>query len=315
MLNDLVSYILENIFNLNLETRLGESIHFFFYDTIKILLLLCVMIFSISYLRSYFPPEKVKDKITKMKGIKSYFFAAILGVLSPFCSCSTVPIFIGFVETRIPLGVTFTFLITSPIVNEVALGWLYLQFGPWIALLYTVAGITIGIISGLIIEKLNLKHLIEPSVFEMTSKRQLTATMSQKDRLDFAIYSVKEVFERVWKFVIIGISLGAVIHGLVPEDLVVEYAGPNNPFAVFTAVILGIPLYSNAAGTIPIIEALINKGLGVGTALAFLMSVVTLSLPEMILLKKVIQPKLIAIFVLITGSAILVTGYLFNLLI
>lgn len=314
MLSDFVAYIVENLLKLNMNTRFGESIHFLIYDTIKILLLLSIMIFFISFIRSFFPPEKVKDTITKMKGIKSYFFAALLGVVSPFCSCSTVPIFIGFVETGIPLGVTFTFLITSPIVNEIALIWLLAEFGPFVAIVYTVAGITIGMVSGMIIEKLNLKHLIEPSVFEMHSKNKLSTEMTFQERISFAVYSVKDIFQRVWKFVIIGISLGALIHGYMPEDLIVKYAGPNNPFAVFAAVLLGIPLYSNAAGTIPIIEALMNKGIGVGTALAFFMSVVALSLPEMILLKKVMKPKLIGIFVLITGTAILFTGYLFNII-
>ena len=314
MLRNFVTYIVENLLKINMNTRFGESIHFLIYDTIKILLLLSIMIFFISFIRSFFPPEKVKDTITKMKGIKSYFFAALLGVVSPFCSCSTVPIFIGFVETGIPLGVTFTFLITSPIVNEIALIWLFAEFGPLVAIVYTIAGITIGMVSGMIIEKLNLNHLIEPSVFEMHSKNRLSTNMTFQGRISFSIYSVKEIFQRVWKFVIIGISIGALIHGYMPEDLIVKYAGPNNPFAVFAAVVLGIPLYSNAAGTIPIIEALMNKGIGVGTALAFFMSVVALSLPEMILLKKVIKTKLIGIFVLITGIAILFTGYLFNLI-
>lgn len=314
MLYNFAQYVVEELLNLSMDTHLGGSVHFFIYDTLKIILLLSFMIFTISYIRSYFPPEKVKNMINKHNGFVAHVFAAILGVLSPFCSCSTVPIFIGFVESGIPLGVTFTFLITSPIVNEIAIGFLFISFGPKIAIIYTVSGMVIGIFAGMVIEKLNLIHLVEPYVFELHSDATYQQKMTQGDRIDFAVGAVKDIVQRVWIFIIIGIGLGAVIHGYAPEALMVKYAGPNNPLAVFVAVAVGIPLYSNAVGTIPIVEALINKGVGVGTALAFMMSVVALSMPELILLKQVIKPKLIAIFVAIAGTSILIVGYLFNII-
>ncbi len=217
-------------------------------------------------------------------------------------------------ESGIPLGVTFTFLVTSPIVNEIALGFLFITFGPKIAIVYTLAGIIIGVISGIIIEKLHLEHLVEEYVYQIHSAEVEIEKLNFKSRIKFSLNAVWDIVKRVWVYVIIGIAIGAAIHGYAPSDYLVRYAGPNNPFAVFVAVVLGIPLYSNAVGTIPIVEALIGKGVGVGTALAFMMSVVALSLPEMILLKKVIKPKLIAIFVAITGIAIILVGYLFNII-
>ncbi|WP_432662321.1 permease [Wukongibacter baidiensis] len=225
-----------------------------------------------------------------------------------------MPIFIGFVESGIPLGVTFTFLVTSPIVNEIAIGFLFISFGLKIAILYTVAGMVIGIISGMIIEKLNLTHLVEEYVYQMHVGQAETPDMDLKERASFALDAVKDIVKRVWIYVLVGIGIGAVLHGWFPRDLIVKYTGPDNHFAVFASVLLGIPLYSNAVGTIPIIEALIAKGAGVGTALSFMMSVVALSAPEMILLKQVIKPKLIAIFVAITGTSIILVGYLFNII-
>lgn len=225
-----------------------------------------------------------------------------------------MPIFIGFVESGIPLGVTFTFLVTSPIVNEIALGWLLSYFGIKIAILYTGAGMLIGIISGILIEKLNLTHLVEEYVYQIHMDDAEIEDMNAKQRTNFALDAVKDIVKRVWPYIVAGIFIGAIIHGYAPEEFLVKYAGPNNPFAVFVGVVLGIPLYSNAVGTIPIIEALIGKGVGVGTALSFMMSVVALSLPEMILLKQVIKPKLIAIFVAITGVSIILVGYLFNII-
>lgn len=217
-------------------------------------------------------------------------------------------------ESGIPLGVTFTFLVTSPIVNEIALGFLFITFGPKIAIIYTLAGMLIGIVAGLLIEKLNLTHLVEEYVYQIHMGDSEVEEMNMKSRLTFALKAVKDIVQRVWIYVVVGIAIGAFIHGYAPSDYLVKYAGPNNPLAVFVAVALGIPLYSNAVGTIPIVEALIGKGVGVGTALAFMMSVVALSLPEMILLKKVIKPKLIAIFVTITGISIVIVGYLFNII-
>lgn len=312
MILKFADYFVYELIKLSPESQLGESFHFFVYDTIKIIILLSVMIFSISMVRSFFPAVKVKKTLEKIHSSFAYLMAAVLGVLSPFCSCSTVPIFIGFVESGIPLGVTFTFLVTSPIVNEIAIGFLFLTFGLRIAVIYTVAGMAVGILSGFIISKLHLEHLVEEYIYEMQAKESFVPERSFRDRIDFALGEVRDIVQRVWKFIVVGISLGALIHGFVPENFLVDYAGPNNPLAVFVSVAAGIPMYSNAIGTIPIIEALIAKGVGVGTGLAFMMSVVALSLPQMILLKQVIKPKLIGIFVGITGSAILMVGYLFN---
>ncbi|HKL40986.1 MAG TPA: permease [Clostridia bacterium] len=314
MILKFADYFVYELMKLSPETQVGESIHFFVYDTIKIIILLSVMIFTISMIRSFFPAVKVKKTLQKIHSSFAYLMAAVLGVLSPFCSCSTVPIFIGFVESGIPLGVTFTFLVTSPIVNEIAIGFLFLTFGLRVAVIYTVAGMFVGILSGVVISKLHLEHLVEEYIYEMQAKESFVPERSFRDRIDFAVSEVKDIVSRVWKFVVVGISLGALIHGFVPQGFLVEYAGPNNPLAVFVSVAAGIPMYSNAIGTIPIIEALIAKGVGVGTGLAFMMSVVALSLPQMILLKQVIKPKLIGIFVGITGSGILMVGYLFNYL-
>ncbi len=311
----LIDYLVYDLMNLKPDTNLGSSVHFFIYDTLKIIILLSVMIFLISMIRSFFPAEKVKETLNKFHSSVAYIIAACLGVVSPFCSCSTVPIFIGFVESGIPLGVTFTFLITSPIVNEIAIGFLFLTFGLKIAVIYTISGMVIGIVSGYIISKLHLEHLVEEYIYEMQAKEAYIQKRNFKDRIEFSIGEVKSIVLRVWKFVVIGISLGALIHGFVPDNFLTTYAGKDNPFAVFVSVAAGIPMYSNAVGVIPIIEALINKGVGVGTGLAFMMSVVALSLPEMILLKQVIKPKLIIIFVSITGTSILLVGYLFNYII
>ncbi len=305
-------WVTTGVFKLEVGSHVHESLHFFVYDSLKIIVLLSFMIFTISLIRSFFPPERVKLLLSKTNGLFKHLLAASLGVLSPFCSCSTVPIFIGFVESGIPLGVTFTFLVTSPIVNEIAIGFLIMSFGLKVAVIYTLAGMCIGMFSGYVIDKLHLEHLVESYIYEMQAGETIVPDMTTKDRIEFAIQNVKDITGRVWKFVLVGIGIGALVHGYAPADILATYAGPDQPLAVFVAVATGIPLYSNAVGTIPIVEALILKGVGVGTALAFMMSVVALSLPEIILLKQVIKPKLIAIFIGITGFGILSVGYLFN---
>ncbi len=307
-----VRWIIESIFHLDTATRLGDSIHFFFYDTIKIVIMLSIMIFLISYVRSYFPPERTKKILERFGGIKGNIMASLLGIVTPFCSCSSVPLFIGFVEAGIPLGVTFSFLITSPIVNEAAFALLLASFGWKIALIYVVTGVTIGVIGGTIIGALKMEDQVESYVYEIQGAEIEIQTMTQQDRLVFAIDNVKDIVSRIWLFLIIGIGIGAFIHGWAPEKLLSEIAGPNNPFAVIVAVVFGVPLYSNALGTIPIAEALINKGVGIGTALAFMMATTALSFPEMVLLRKVIKPKLIAAFVIVSGIGIMLVGYLFN---
>jgi len=306
---DLLVY---NWMGLDSATRLGESVHFFFYDTIKIIFLLSIMIFVISIIRSYFPPEKTKKLLSNYKKFTAHFMASILGVVTPFCSCSSVPIFIGFVESGIPLGVTFSFLITSPIVNEVALVMLYTIFGWRIGTLYLISGILVGVIGGIVIEKLGMEKYVEEYVYQISTGEDEIEELEWSDRIAFAKGEVKEIVGRVWKYVIIGIGLGALIHGYAPADLLAQYAGPNNPLSVIAAVAVGIPLYANAVGTIPIVEALMGKGVALGTALSFMMATTALSLPAMIILRKVIKPKLITVFVTVVGVSIIGVGYMFN---
>jgi uncharacterized membrane protein YraQ (UPF0718 family) len=296
-------------------TRLGEALDFFFYDTMKVFLLLIVIIFVVAIIRSFFPPERSRKLLGHRREYVGNFLAALLGIVTPFCSCSAVPMFIGFIESGLPLGVTFSFLISSPTVNEVALVMLWGLFGWKIALLYTATGVAIAFFAGIIIGKLKLEHLVEEYVYQIKMGETEMSVPTWKERIEYAWGYTKDIFRRVWLFVLIGIGLGAWIHGYVPMDFVVKYAGPGNPFAVFVAVLIGIPLYSNAAGTIPIVQALVEKGLPMGTALAFMMSIVAISAPEMIILRKVIKPKLIAIFTGIVTVAIIIVGYLFNVLI
>ncbi|MCT4509645.1 MAG: permease [Tepidibacter sp.] len=311
-LNNLVRLLVENVFGISMGTKAGDSIHFFIYDTIKIVILLGIMIFIISYIRSYFSPEKTKKILERFLGISGNIMASLLGIVTPFCSCSSVPLFIGFVEAGIPIGVTFSFLITSPIVNEAAFAILLASFGWKIAVVYVITGVVVGVIGGVLIGSLGLEDQVEEYVYQIKMGESEIEELNKKQRIDFAIQNVKDIIKRIWIYLIIGIGIGALIHGWAPEEILSKYAGPNNPLAVIVAVVVAIPLYSNALGTIPIAEALIIKGVGIGTALAFMMATTALSLPEMILLRKVIKPKLIAVFVAITGVSIILVGYMFN---
>lgn len=311
-LDRLITLLVENVFGVSMETHLGGSLHFFFFDTIKIIILLIIMIFTISFIRSFFPPEKTKKTLSRFKGIKGNFAASLLGIVTPFCSCSSVPIFIGFVEGGVPLGLTFSFLITSPIVNEAAFAILLAAFGWKIALIYVVTGVLVGVTGGIIIDKLKMEKHVEEYVYEIRGIDSEPEKMTFRSRVTSSWQNTTSIIKKIWLFLLIGIGIGAAIHGWVPTDFLAKYAGPGNPFGVIVGVIAGIPLYSNALGTIPIAEALIGKGVGIGTALSFMMAVTALSLPEMILLRKVIKPKLIAAFVIITGIGIILTGYLFN---
>lgn len=311
-LDVLIKALTENVFGLSINSKVGSSVHFLIYDVIKILILLTIMIFVISYIRSYFPPERTKKILEKFNNITGNIMASLLGIVTPFCSCSSVPLFIGFVEAGIPLGVTFSFLITSPIVNEAAFAILLATFGWKIAVVYVITGVVVGTIGGIIIGALKMEGHVEEYVYKIQMKETKIENMTKQDRVKFAWQNVKDIINRIWIFLLIGIGIGALIHGWAPAPILARYAGPDNPLAVLVAVVLGIPLYSNALGTIPIAEALINKGVGIGTAIAFMMAVTALSLPEMILLRKVIKPKLITLFVIITGIAIVLVGYLFN---
>jgi len=303
-----------DLFGMARDTRLSGALEFFIYDTIKIFLLLSVIIFAVSVIRSYFPPERTKRILSHKREFIGNILAALLGIVTPFCSCSAVPLFIGFVEAGVPLGVTFSFLISSPMVNEVAVVLLWGLFGWKIALIYMGTGLLVAIIAGMIIGKLKLEKWVEEYVYKIKSMGAVIDIAKQafKDRLVYARENTTDILKKVWAYVVVAIGIGGFIHGYVPEDFLVKYAGPQNPFGVPVAVALGVPLYSNAAGVIPIVYALMEKGMSMGTVLAFMMAVTALSLPEMIILRKVLKIKLLAVFVGIMTFTIIGVGYLFN---
>lgn len=275
--------------------------------------MLMLIIYVVSIIRSFFPPERAKRILSGRAQFAGNLLAALLGIVTPFCSCSAVPLFIGFIESGVPLGVTFSFLISSPMVNEVALVLLWGLFGWKIALLYVATGVTVAIIAGIIIGRLRLEHLVEEYVYQI--KVGVAATEerpSWRNRHTYAVQYTRDILRKVWPYVVVGIGIGGFIHGYAPEDFLVRYAGRDNLFAVPLAVAIGVPLYSNAAGTIPIVQALMEKGLPVGTTLAFMMAVTALSLPEMIILRRVLKLRLISIFVGIMTVTIMFVGYLFN---
>lgn len=305
------------LLGLNRESSLGEALNFFIYDVPKILLLLTGMIFCISIAQTFIDTQKVRSIVEKRGEGVGNLMASLFGAITPFCSCSSVPLFIGFVEAGIPLGITFSFLITSPIMNEVALVLLLGLFGWQVALMYLVSGILIGVIAGMILGRLKLERYVEDFVFQVKVKKSVTNIVEEKptwlQRFNEATEKTREIVGKVWLFVIVGIGIGAIIHGFIPEDALVNIMGEEAWWSVPISVLLGVPLYSNAAGVIPIVSALLDKGASLGTALAFMMSVVALSLPEMIILRRVLKPQLLVIFAGVVALSILITGYLFNL--
>ncbi|AKB73864.1 Transporter [Methanosarcina lacustris Z-7289] len=304
------------VFGIMPATHLAASVNFIIYDVLKIFVLLSVMIFAVSYIRTYITPEKTRKVLGGKTGLHYHLIASLIGAVSPFCSCSSVPLFIGFVEAGIPLGVTFSFLITSPLVNEAAVAVLWATIGLKATVIYVVSGIVLGVLGGYVIGVLKLERYVEDFVYKIKVGKQTNEqeSLTIKERTDLAIESVKDIMGRVWIYVIIGVTIGGIFHGYAPEGILEKYAGKDNLLAVPIAVLIGIPLYSNVMGMIPIVESLIGKGLPIGTSLAFLMSVTAVSLPEMIILKKVLKKELIAIFVLIVTLSIIFTGYLFNIL-
>jgi len=313
MLKNISHYFTYKLLKLEYGTRLGDAIDFFIYDTLKIFLLLSVIIFVVSVVRSYFPPEKTKRILSHKKEFVGNILAAMLGVVTPFCSCSAVPLFIGFLEAGVPLGVTFSFLISSPMVNEVAVVLLLGLFGWKIAAIYTGTGLFVAVFGGLIIGKLKLEKWVEEYVYHFKNGQEYDiAGQAFKERLQYAKENTVDILKRIWLFIFIAIGIGGFIHGYVPEDFLVHYAGPGNPLGVPVAVLLGVPLYSNAAGVIPIVYALMEKGLSIGTVLAFMMAVTALSLPEMIILRKVLKIQLLFVFAGIMTVTIIAVGYLFN---
>ncbi len=316
-LQNIADWLTYSLIGLQQETHLAQSVNFFLYDVPKILMLLAGMIFLVTMARSFFSPEQARAALGgKREGVGNVL-AAGLGVITPFCSCSAVPLFIGFVESGVPLGVTFSFLIATPVVNEIALAMLFGMFGWQIAGLYLVSGLTIAIIGGIIIGRLKPEQYVEDFVWQIKAGQQpgITYKPTWNDRIRDAGRSTREIVGKVWPYVVLGIAVGAGIHGYVPEDFLADILGRSSWWAVPAGVLLGVPLYSNAAGIIPVVHALMEKGAALGTVLAFMMSVVALSLPEMLILKRVIKTKLIIIFISIVAFAIILTGYLFNFVI
>ncbi len=309
---DLVELLVVNVFGLSMETRVGGSVHFFIYDTIKIFILLVFMIFIISYIQSYFPPERTKKVLGRFKGIKGNIIGALLGVLTPFCSCSSIPIFIGFVSAGLPLGATFSFLIASPMVDLAALMLLMSTFGWKIGIAYVIAGVTIAMIGGTIIGKMRLEEHVESYVWGVESVDSEIETLTRKDRYELSKNQVKEVISKVWIYILIGVGIGAGIHNWIPQSFIEKILGSGNPFSVLIATFIGVPIYANILGTIPIAEALVAKGVSIGTVISFMMGVTTLSIPSLVMLSKVVKPKLLRTFMLIAIIGIIVVGYALN---
>ncbi|MBU3126798.1 permease [Clostridium tagluense] len=311
-LSNLIKGLVENVFGLSIKERLGGSVHFFIYDTIKIFILLSVLIFLISYIQSYFPPERTKKLLGNIKGIKGNILGALLGTITPFCSCSSIPIFIGFNAAGLPLGITFSFLISSPLVDLASLLILMSFFGAKIAIAYVVVGLILAVVGGSIIDKLGLEKYVEGYVKEIENVDAEIIGMTRNERISYSKEQVKDVFHKVWLYVLIGVGIGAAIHNWIPQSIIETVVGNNNPFAVLLATAVGIPMYADIFGTLPIAEALFGKGVGIGTVLSFMMAVTALSLPSIIMLSKVVKPKLLAIFVVIVATGIVIIGYLFN---
>jgi uncharacterized membrane protein YraQ (UPF0718 family) len=307
-----VDWLVYSVLGLSAQSHLAAALNFFIYDTVKIFFLLSVIIFAVAIIRSFFPPEKTKLILSKFPETAGNVMAALLGIVTPFCSCSAVPLFIGFIEAGVPLGVTFSFLVSSPMVNEVALIMLWGLFGWKVALIYIASGVIIAIISGMVIGRFKLEKYVEDYVYQIQMASNEIPNPTWPERLNYAKGYVLEILHKVWPYVLVGIAIGGLMHGYAPANLLAKVAGRANPLAVPIAVLIGVPLYSNAAGVIPIVKVLMDKGMAIGTALAFMMAVTGLSLPEGIILRKVLKPRLLAIFFGVVAIGIMITGYLFN---
>lgn len=311
-LNNWAEYLVVNVFGFPMSTKLGGGLQFFIYDTIKIFLLLGILIFSISYIQSFFPPERTKKILGRFKGWTGNLLGALLGTITPFCSCSSIPLFIGFTSAGLPLGVTFSFLISSPLVDLGSFLLVSSFFGFKIAVIYVIVGIILAVTGGLVIDKMKMEKYVEEYVMSIENVDMELQQLSHGDRCLFSKNQVKDIFRKVWLPVIIGVGIGAFIHNVIPSEMVERVLGNNNPFAVLIATVIGVPMYADIFGTLPIAEALYLKGVGIGTILAFMMSVTALSFPAMVMLSKVIKPKLLALFVGYVTVGILIIGYLFN---
>lgn len=309
---NLIKLLVENIFGLSIEGRLGGSIHFFIYDVIKIFILLSVLIFMMSYIQSFFPPERTRKILGKFSGISANILAALLGTVTPFCSCSSIPLFIGFTSAGLPIGVTFSFLISSPLVDIASIILIASVFNWKIAIAYVAVGVILAVIGGTIISKSNLEEYVEPFVYSSKVLENEQEEITTKDRLDFAKDQVLDIIQKVWLYILLGVGIGAGIHNWIPESYINAILGQDKWYSVLLATFVGIPMYADIFGTLPIAEALVLKGVGLGTALSFMMGVTALSLPSIIMLKRVVKMKLLAIFLVIVVIGILIIGYSFN---
>lgn len=310
-LNGLIGKALSK-FGLDTSGPLGGSVQFFLYDVIKITVLLCILIFAISYIQSYFPPERSRKILGRFHGIGANTISALLGTVTPFCSCSSIPLFIGFTSAGLPLGVTFSFLISSPMVDLGSLVLLMSIFGAKVAVIYVLVGLVIAVAGGTIIERLHMEKYVERFILSARSTDIDAPAMSKMERLKYAKEQVSSTFKKVFPYILVGVGIGAVIHNWIPESWIETVLGSSNPFGVVLAVLVGVPMYADIFGTIPVAEALLAKGAQLGTILAFMMAVTTLSLPSMIMLRKAVKPKLLALFIGICTVGIILVGYLFN---
>ncbi len=311
-LNALIGNMLTAV-GMDVDSRIGGSVRFFVYDVIKITILLCALIFLISYIQSYFPPERSKKIMGRFHGIWANCIAALLGTVTPFCSCSSIPLFIGFTSAGLPLGVTFSFLISSPMVDLGSLLLLMGIFGTKVAVAYVVVGLVIAVIGGTMIEKLHMEPYVEEFIRNAGGVDIDSPTLSQRERLAYAKDQVVSTFKKVFPYILVGVGIGAVIHNWIPEHWIEAVLGSNNPFGVILATLIGVPMYADIFGTIPVAEALLFKGAQLGTVLSFMMAVTTLSLPSMIMLRKAVKPRLLGLFIGICTVGIIVVGYLFNI--
>ncbi len=312
-LNGLIGSLLTS-FGLDVSSRWGGSAQFFLYDVIKITILLCLLIFIISYIQSYFPPERSKKILGRFHGLGANSIAALLGTVTPFCSCSSIPLFIGFTSAGLPVGVTFSFLISSPMVDLGSLALLMSIFGAKVAIVYVIFGLVVAVIGGTIIQKLHMERYVEDFIKNASDVDIESPELTQRDRFVYAKDQVVNTFKKVFPYILIGVGIGAVIHNWIPANVVEAVLGGSNPFGVILATIIGVPMYADIFGTIPIAEALLYKGAQLGTVLSFMMAVTTLSLPSLIMIRKAVKPKLLALFIGICTVGIIIVGYLFNVL-
>lgn len=311
-LYNLVTLLVQNVFGLDVNSMAGGSIHFFIYDVIKIFILLSVLIFVISYVQSFFPPERTRKILGRFNGVTANILSALLGTVTPFCSCSSIPLFIGFTSAGLPIGVTFSFLISSPLVDLASVILLASIFNWKIAIAYVVVGVVLAVVGGTIISKLKLEEYVEPFVYGNKVLEMEQEELTYRDRIEFAKEQVLSIIKRVWVYILIGVGIGAGIHNWIPQDVISAILGKDKWYSVLLATFVGIPMYADIFGTLPIAEALVLKGVGLGTALSFMMGVTALSLPSIIMLNKVVKTKLLAIFVGIVTMGIIIIGYAFN---